>query len=186
MLTTIPTSTFTTEATVYKPPATRRVAAVFCNVFGTLILVAVIVLLAPLALPAIAGIEVLNIETGSMEPAIPVGSAVFVHNVDPTNVVAQDVIAFSREDETVVHRVMSNMVVEGQLVTKGDANSEVDLDPVPYSNYIGKVVFNVPALGDFLTAITTTVGKVYLFLFAVCGVLFNVLAGRLRKYVPVD
>lgn len=99
---------------------------------------------------------------------------------DPADAVAGDVVAFTREDSTVVHRVTSNNVVEGALTTKGDANPDVDLDRVPYANYQGRMVFSVPAMGDILAVLTTTVGKIYLLAFAVCGVLFNVLATRLR------
>lgn len=158
----------------------RRIAAAACNCAGILILLTVIALLLPAVLPSTLGIQVMRIESGSMEPAIPVGSAVFVLADDPADAVVGDVIAFTREDSTVVHRVTSNNVVEGAITTKGDANPDVDLDRVPYANYQGSMMLSVPAMGDFLAVLTTTVGKVYLFAFAVCGVLFNVLAARLR------
>lgn len=161
----------------------RRVAAAACNCAGILILLSVIALLLPAVLPQIAGIQVLRIETGSMEPAIPVGSAVFVVPDDPADAVAGDVVAFTRNESVVVHRVSSNNVVEGALSTKGDANADVDLDRVSYASYQGSVALAVPALGDILAVLTTTVGKVYLLAFAVCGVLFNVLAARLRARV---
>nr|WP_253904710.1 signal peptidase I [Adlercreutzia sp. ZJ473] len=158
----------------------RRIAAAACNCAGILILVSVIALLLPAVLPRTVGVQVMRIESGSMEPTIPVGSAVFVAAGDPADAVAGDVIAFAHEDSTVVHRVTSNNVVEGALETKGDANADVDLERVPYANYQGLMVLSVPALGDILAVLTTTVGKVYLLAFAVCGVLFNVLAARLR------
>lgn len=161
----------------------RRIAAAACNAAGVLILLTVIALLLPAVLPNTLGMQVLRIETGSMEPSIPVGSAVFVVPNDPAETAAGEVIAFSREDSTVVHRVTSNNVVEGALTTKGDANPDVDLDRVPYVNYLGRMVFSVPAMGDILAVLTTTVGKVYLFAFALCGVLLNVLASRLRAQV---
>ncbi|WP_165247983.1 signal peptidase I [Adlercreutzia sp. ZJ141] len=158
----------------------KRIAATVCNCAGILILISVIGLLLPAVLPNVAGMQVLRIESGSMEPAIPVGSAVFVAPGDAADVVAGDIIAFAREDTQVVHRATANNVVEGAITTKGDANANEDLDRVPYANYHGNVVLTVPFMGDFLAILTTTVGKVYLLAFAICGVLFNILATRLR------
>ncbi|WP_165043917.1 signal peptidase I [Adlercreutzia sp. ZJ138] len=158
----------------------KRIAAAVCNCAGILILISVIALLLPAVLPNVAGMQVLRIESGSMEPAIPVGSAVFVAPGDAADVVAGDIIAFAREDTQVVHRATANNVVEGAITTKGDANADEDLDRVPYVNYHGNVVLTVPFMGDFLAILTTTVGKVYLLAFAICGVLFNILATRLR------
>ena len=46
---------------------------------------------------------------------------------------------------------------------------------------IGRVERSVPYLGELTSIAATTLGKIYLFAFLLCGVLFNVLAGRLRE-----
>ena len=162
------------------PGKGRRIAALACNIAGIGILVLTILILLPAVLPQAFGFRSYEIVSASMEPAIPVGSMVFTQDVDPATVADGDVIAFSREDSVVVHRVRVNQKFEGQFVTQGDANADVDMQATAYANYLGKVVLTVPMLGGIEGALTTTVGKVYLLLFAICGVLFNVLASRLR------
>ena len=79
------------------------------------------------------------------------------------------------------HRVVRNRTIEGDLVTKGDANAEEDMDPVPYDRVIGKVILTVPQAGDVLGYISSDVGKVYMLAFGACGLMFVILGGRMRK-----
>lgn len=48
----------------------------------------------------------------------------------------------------------------GQFITKGDANEEKDMNPIPYNNYIGKVKLSVPVVGGIAQAATGTSGKI--------------------------
>ncbi len=157
------------------------IAAGLCNVLGTLLLVVVIGLCAPLTVPRFMGYQVFDVITGSMEPEIPVGSAVFVKSADPASVVEGDIIAFADENGTIVHRVTYNRTSLGEFVTKGDANNVEDLKPVPYDALIGRVEAHVPFFGSFMAIYSSTVGKVYLLLTAACGVMLNVLASRMRS-----
>jgi signal peptidase I len=150
-------------------------------VLGTLILIGVIGAMLPLFLPKLLGYEVYNIVSPSMEPAIPMGSMVLVEQVDPVEVERGDVIAFRRGGVVVTHRVTQNRVVEGEFMTKGDANAEEDASPVPYDNLVGRVKTHVPVLGQLMAYLTTALGKVYLLCLIACGVMFHVLAGRLRQ-----
>lgn len=153
-----------------------------CTVAGTLILVATLAAAALMALPPAIGWEQRTVLTGSMEPEIPVGSMIYVAPADPAELAEGDVVTFENEGgDIVAHRVESNRAVEGELITKGDANEGEDLAPVPYSAVRGKVVLAVPYLGDVLGALASPVGKVYLLAFGACGVMFTVLGGRLRK-----
>lgn len=61
----------------------RRLIPVLCNMAGTLILLAVIAFCLPITLAKIRGYEVYNVVSGSMEPAIPVGSVLYVEQVEP-------------------------------------------------------------------------------------------------------
>ena len=54
-----------------------------CSILGTLILLAVILGALPLALPRLFGYEAYSVVSGSMEPALPVGSVVYVEPADP-------------------------------------------------------------------------------------------------------
>lgn len=134
-----------------------------------------------LAAPTLFGWQQYTVLTGSMEPEIPVGSMVYVEQVAPQDLSEGDVVTFGSGEETVTHRVVSNHTVEGELITKGDANAEEDLTPIPYSLVIGKVVLALPELGDILGALASTLGKVYLLALGLCGVMFVILGGRLKK-----
>ncbi len=151
-----------------------------CNLFGILILLAVIALCLPLTAPRLMGYEIYHVISGSMEPLIPVGSVIYVAAAAPEDVLENDVIAFWSNDSVVTHRVMSNRMVEGEFVTKGDANEAEDINTVPYENLIGQVKYHIPILGDLMVILTGTVGKIYLLGFAACGVMLNMLASRLR------
>ncbi len=135
-----------------------------------------------MALPGLVGWQQMMVLTGSMEPEMPVGSMVYVAPTEPKELAQGDVIAFASSDgDTVTHRVVENKSVEGQLVTKGDANAEEDVQPVRYADVIGKVVLTVPSVGELFAAMSTTLGKVYLIAFGACGVMLVILGGRLRK-----
>ena len=168
--------------TEYVPEKGRAwLPALFCNIIGIAIPVLVIAFMIPLALPQIRGQRTYNIETGSMEPKVPVGSMIIVEDCDPGDLVEGDIIAFSAGETVVAHRVVSNNVLEGKLETKGDANEEKDLEPVDYDQVSGIVSKIMPGAGLAMNFATSTGGRVCLMGMILCGVLFNVLGGRLRK-----
>ncbi|MDO4990557.1 MAG: signal peptidase I, partial [Eubacteriales bacterium] len=141
----------------------------------------VIALLLPASLTKVMGFEVYNVISGSMEPALPEGSLVLVRPVESEDVEIGDIIAFDSNGSVVTHRVVANRTFEGKFVTKGDANEEEDINDTPYDQVIGRVEKHVPRLGAVMSMIASPLGKIYLFAFLLCGVLFNVLAGRLRE-----
>ena len=154
----------------------------FCNILGVLLILAVIAVALPLSLPRFLGYEIYEVVSGSMEPEIPIGSVIYVAAAPPEELQVGEIITFMREGEAVTHRVVRNRLLEGELVTKGDANPVEDIDPVPYAAVIGRVERHYPMLGHMMTIYSSTMGRVYLLMVAVCGVLFQVLAGRLREH----
>ena len=158
----------------------RRLAAALCNIFGILILVAVICSSLLLTLPKIFGYEIYNVVSGSMEPEISVGRLILLAPVQPESIIEGDIIAFESSDSVVTHRVVENKKLEGEIVTKGDANEKEDIKPVPYAGVIGKVERHMPYMGEYMVIYTTNIGKVYMICFAACGAMLNLLAGRIR------
>ncbi len=67
------------------------------------------------------------------------------------------------------------------VVTKGDANPREDIQDVHYSDLVGVVKGHIPVIGAFLTVFSSSAGKIYVLIFALCGIMFNILAGRLRN-----
>nr|WP_300660678.1 signal peptidase I [uncultured Acetatifactor sp.] len=137
-----------------------------CRLSAVLILVAVVAVCIPMTVPRLMGYEVYVVVSGSMEPALPIGSALYVETAVPEEVAAGDVIAFYDRGAVITHRVVENHVVEGEFVTKGDANAENDMTPVPYGALIGRMAQSVPLLGNVMAICSGTKGKIYL----ACGV----------------
>jgi signal peptidase len=101
------------------------------------------------------GVVVLS---GSMEPTLHTGGIAFVQPATAEEIAVGDVMTFrqssGRRTNLVTHRVIGSALTENGLefTTKGDANTDPDLNPVPASAVVGKVRFNLPYVG---TAIET-------------------------------
>lgn len=162
----------------------KQIAAKVCSVIGTLLLLVAILICIPLTLPRLAGYQIYHVISGSMEPAIPVESVVYVKDVAPADIQKKDVIAFHSvlgEEAIITHRVVSNNRVAGEIVTKGDANTKEDMEPVPYENVLGKIALTVPVLGKILATIATIQGKAVVGSVILLALLLHIAAGRLRK-----
>lgn len=151
-----------------------------CNIFGTLMLLTAIASCLPMVVPRFMGYQIYHVVSGSMEPEIPVGSVLYVEGVSPDTLESGDIIAFESGDSVISHRVVENHRVEGELTTKGDANAGEDMNSVPYNAVIGRVVRHYPVIGQLMDLYNTTVGKIYVILFAACGAMLNLIAGRIR------
>ena len=152
-----------------------------CNIIGTLILITVIATSIPLAIPSLLGYEAFNVESGSMEPALPVGSVIYVEHIEPEKAQTGDIIVFFNDGAVITHRVVENHYFFDEIITKGDANEINDINPVKYKDVIGRVKYHIPYLGNYLMIYSNPVTKIYLLVLAFCGVMFNILAGQLRR-----
>lgn len=160
----------------------RKAIPVLCNLAGTLILLSVILSCVPFTLPRLMGYGIYGVVSGSMEPEIPVGSVVYVEEARPEEIPEGDIIAFRGGESLIIHRVVQNKVVEGEFVTKGDANAAQDREAVPYARFAGRVACHIPGAGPLMALYAGPVGKSYAILFALCGAMLNMLAGRLRRH----
>lgn len=121
----------------------------------------------------VCGIQPYAVVSGSMEPKVPVGSVCFIDTKAPyEEIKAGDVIAFSRGDFRVTHRVKA--MTEKGLETKGDANAHSDGITTTKENYIGKNVGSIPYLGYGLKSLQTNQGRILVL--TVLVALFLVLA----------
>ena len=164
-----------------KAQKNSKLLPAFCNIVGTVLLIAVIGLCVPLTVPRLLGYEVFDVISGSMEPELPVGSVIYVKATDPSEIQEGEIIAFDDGNGVISHRVTTNRTSVGEFVTKGDANNIEDINPVPYDAVIGRVESHIPMMGAFMALYASTIGKVYLLLTAACGVMLNVLARRIRE-----
>ena len=134
---------------------------------GLLVLLALVVPFVVYAVPGLIGANAsFVVLSGSMEPAISAGDVVVVATSDPATIVAGDVITFSRGSSgvAVTHRVVDvdTSGAEPLFYTKGDANDNVDVNPVPASAVIGTVVLTLPLIGYVIQFAGTTFGFVLL------------------------
>jgi len=100
--------------------------------------------------PITGNYKIMVVQSGSMEPAIKMGSIVAVKPSENYNI--GDVITFGPYTKTkapTTHRIYDIKVIEGKpiYITKGDANNAPDAREVRQREVIGKVLFNLPYLG---------------------------------------
>ena len=162
------------------------------NFLGSLIMWATILLCLVLAAPRLAGMKTYVVISGSMEPAIPVGSMVYSKAVDPQTLETGDVIVFYRSDVTqggggtadiipITHRVVVNDTAAGEITTKGDANENRDISKVTYNNVEGKMIFHIPRLGFIAAPLSSTIGKISVALIILAGYLLTEVGSAIRK-----
>lgn len=141
---------------------TARALKHFIALLSSLAIVLVIALAVVSFVPRAFGYTPYAVLSGSMEPELPVGSMVFVRQVEPTNIAVGDNATFYRSDGAVVtHQVYEVDPVAQTISTQGIANKNADgtimhdAEQTPFSRLIGVVSFCVPYLG-FVNAYCTT------------------------------
>ena len=123
------------------------------NSLTTIIVVMVVILAIMLVGVRLFGLQVYSVLSGSMEPEYPVGSLIYVKEVDHKELKVGDPITFLLDKDTVVtHRIIEVLVDEEdpntiRYFTQGDANGIPDAKSVHYKNIIGTPVFTIPYLG---------------------------------------
>lgn len=120
-------------------------------------LLAFVLLLASVVVvvPAVSGSTPYTILTSSMEPGLPPGTLVIVKPIEPTDIRIGTVITYqldSGEPEVVTHRVVEIQSPnlpggDPSFITKGDANSAPDAQPVMTVQLRGAVWYSVPLIG---------------------------------------
>ncbi len=127
------------------PPRLRKIWNV-----ATAILVTIVVILALLLVGLrLFGLQTYTVLSGSMEPAYPTGSLLYVRRTAPETVEVGQPITFVLNEDLVIatHRVIAIDADNQCFYTKGDANAAADGAPVHFKNLIGVPVFSIPYLG---------------------------------------
>lgn len=89
------------------------------------------------------------IASGSMRPTLDVGDVSIVIPVNPSQIQVGDIIQYAQGGEMTLHRVVDIQQTEGArlFITKGDANTAPDSDPVFPAQIKGKLIFSIPKIG---------------------------------------
>lgn len=110
-------------------------------------------------LPLVSNYQPLVVLSGSMEPALRVGSVVVIQKVHPAMVKEGDIITFNLPIDLnqqqpgvrtlTTHRVNRVLDENGvrKFETKGDANNDVDVSHIGETDVVGRTSFDVPYLG---------------------------------------
>jgi len=112
--------------------------------------VIIIFLLLFFVLSANSKVKILIVQSGSMEPAIKIGSIVVINPANDYKI--EDIITFgkiSKIESPTTHRLVKTEIRDNQTIytTKGDANNGTDLREVKKSDIIGKVILSLPYVG---------------------------------------
>jgi signal peptidase len=153
---------------------TPRRLATLRRICDSLLIVLIAVVLFGVALGRIVpltGRTTLIIGGGSMEPAMPIGSAVVVDPVNPADIHVGDVVSLrsgSRLQSIFTHRVTAIVPREGTIwiETKGDANAQVDPSITSTENVIGRVSATIPYAGFLLALLSVPSGVLFVVLLA--------------------
>ena len=153
-----------------------------CNVISGLLAVVLLALAGVLIVPYLMGYTELAVLTGSMQPTLPVGTLIYVKEVEPETLQVGDVVTYRLEGETMVtHRVVENNTLMGQFVTKGDANEKADVNPASYEEFIGKLALSIPYLGRLAQLFTSTSGKIGAGIVILAALLLHVIGTTFEK-----
>lgn len=121
-----------------------------------------------------AGLKMLVVQSGSMEPIIKTGSVVLTKKQDTYSI--GDIITFVQggKDST-THRVVKTEVVSGKELfhTKGDANQAEDREAISTENVLGKTIFAIPYLGYAVAFTKTQKGFVFLIVVPATIIIFS-------------
>lgn len=135
-------------------------------------------------MPSIGGYSMYVVKTGSMAPTINPGSLVIIKKVLPNDIKKGDIITFKGSEKGILftHRVYEIKQKNPlKIITKGDANSSVDLNFLNEKSIVGKLVFSVPYVGNIISFIQTNWP---LILFLIVG--FSILIMLLKKFLNID
>lgn len=110
--------------------------------------------------PVIMGYSYAVVISGSMADTINTDDMIITRRADKYNV--GDIIMFNSGTSVVTHRIAD--IVNGEYITKGDANNASDPDPVNISDIKGKVEVIIPEAGKLIYFFTTPAGMLIMVL----------------------
>lgn len=144
---------------------------------GGIILILAVLPFVVYAVPQVAGAsQSYVVLSDSMSPEIKAGDVVVVDQ--PTAQIEQNqVITYERpgSDQLVTHRVVAVVDENGQRAfrTKGDANDDVDPQPVPTENVVGVVQFHIPHIGHVISFASSDAGLLVFVILPATGLAVN-------------
>ncbi len=169
----------------------------FLSVFGNVVFVLLLLLMATLSffliqsrvsggVPQVAGYQMYIVLSGSMSPEFDTGSLAFVREVETDQLGIGDIITYRSQagsDSLTTHRIVEVQRNDStRFITRGDANTVNDPNPVLAENVVGEVRGSVPYIGYLLNFVQTRQGLILLiFVPGVLIILYEL--GKIMKYL---
>ncbi len=153
----------------------------------TILLFGAMLIFSTLEVPQIP--KLFTVQSGSMEPAIKVGSVILIK--PQLDYAKGDIITFSQKEEleagqvisTVTHRIVdahkesaeaeSGEIEAEYFVTKGDANKNADAEKVLKEQVLGKVFLIIPYIGYAVGFARTQTGFTLLIVIPAVIIIYN-------------
>ena len=158
------------------------------RVLNVLVWVSLVAAVAVIIVPRLLGMQLETVMSGSMVPALPVGSIVAVQPTDTTALEVGDIITFVSfgNPPLTTHRIVE-VNDDGTFVTQGDANEDPDLAPVDDGAVVGRVAFFIPVAGYAAVALKQpTVWAMLFFAGLLLWSASELVKGRRRDKAPVE
>ena len=158
----------------------KALKTIYYIFLGAIALIAVLLIVS--SFPIAGNIKFLTVLSGSMEPAIKMGSVVLVKPASDYKI--GDVITFgeiSKIKTPFTHRIYEIKVVGSQpvYITKGDANNAPDQREITDKDIIGKVLFDVPYVGYAVDAAKKPFGFALIIIVPAALIIF----GEIKKII---
>lgn len=136
--------------------------------------------ISPLEIPDFLGFKSFVIISASMEPTIMTGDAIFVKDVNKSEIKKRDIISFHEGDDIITHRITKITKNKGvtEYTTKGDNNRNEDREKVIYDNIEGVYQFKINGFGKIIEIIKN---KITLVALLVILVLISISQVRMSK-----
>ncbi|MDR0853455.1 MAG: signal peptidase I [Clostridiales Family XIII bacterium] len=154
----------------------KRFGRILVNIVLVLLLVVTVAVVAP----NVFGVRTLVVASGSMEPALPVGSLVYVVPTPQRDIRIHDVLSYEADEDTIVTHRVAAIDEKGRYTMKGDANASTDARPLEYENVFGVVKFSLPTVGYALSFVMTTQGKIILVTVVIALIILTFLIGETK------
>lgn len=137
-----------------------KVVKVIRTIFDIIIVLFAVICISLFTFVKIAWMEILVVQSGSMEPTINVDDIVIIQPVDIKNVKADDIITYEDKGTLVTHRVVEvdNTDSGIQLKMKGDNNNIEDKTRVTKDNIVGIYVNRIDKAADLYYFIKSPYG----------------------------
>lgn len=114
--------------------------------------------------PSILGHRLYIVDSGSMEPTLPINALIAVRETPEEEVEIGQVLTYYGGDEStrVTHRLVEIGPNRDYFITKGDANNTNDSSTLKGENIIGVVTLSIPYLGYIFRFLSSVPGVIFL------------------------